>query len=319
MIHTNTNANILQSLDDVVYGHIEAKKALINLVNRSKIRHYQKFIEAVPASRLMKPSKCLLLGGSGTGKTFLVKTLSEHIKFPFLSVDATKFNHTGAVGGIKTRDLQRMIVKKAQEYVDNNPTMYFSLEGTVDQMVVFVDEFDKISSHYDGGSSGKWNESTQSHFLTMFDNYEEFAGVSWVFAGAFSGIKTKEVRQSIGFNSCSDENDNAIADITDEDVINYGLLPEIVGRMSSICSLDDLSVEDYVKIMEKCVIPDKLSELSYFGIDDTGLSKDDVYDIASKASDSGQGVRYLQRELDKRLLDLEFNYENTRYGLEEQE
>lgn len=314
MLHDKSNKEILEQLDQYVYGHEEAKKALITLVNRSKIRHYQKWGEMIHTEHLISPGKCLLMGGSGTGKTYLVQSLAEIVNFPFLVVDATKFNPTGASGGIKPEKLKRMIVKKATEYSEIRGGTYFSVDGIIDQMVVFVDEFDKLSGHYDGSSGGTWNTHTQTHFLTMFENYEELSGVSYIFAGAFSGIgDDKVVSKSIGFNNTLEISTNK--EISDEDIIKYGMLPEIVGRLTSICKLDKLTEKDYYNILVDKVIPKKMIELSYFGIEDFNISKKQLKEIAKGAVTSSQGVRYLYREVDKHFLDAEFNYEDHKYRL----
>lgn len=315
MLHNKTNREILAELDNVVYGHEHAKKSLIALVNRSKLRHYQKWGEMVDKSYLLKPGKCLLMGGSGTGKTFLVQSLAEIVDFPFLIVDATKFNPTGASGGIKSDTLKRLIVSKAKEFLDKKEDTYVSIDGVIDQMVVFVDEFDKISSHYDGSSGGTWNEHTQTHFLTMFENHEELSGVSYIFAGAFSGISDdkKADRPPIGFLECEDTPEVESTEVDDEDIINYGMLPEIVGRLTSICSLDKLTEEDYYNILIDKIIPKKMSELTYYGVDDMPITKDELEQIAKSACESSQGVRYLSREIDKYFLDIEFNYEDYDY------
>ncbi len=310
MLHDKPNKKILEELNDLVYGHEEAKKSLITLVNRSKLRHFQKWGELLPAEQLIKPSKCLLIGGSGTGKTHLVQSLAKIANFPLLIVDASAFNPTGASGGIKPETLKRMIAVKAKEYSEIRQGTYFSIEGIMDQMVVFVDEFDKISSHYDG-SSGNWNEHVQTHFLSLFENVEELSGVSWIFAGAFSGIEKQHVKsRSIGFGAV--EESKPSQEITDEDVVKYGMIPEIVGRLTSICKLDKLTEQDFYNILVEKVIPKKLMELSYFKIEELDITDEKLRTIAKAAMSSSQGVRYLYREIEKHFLDVEFNYETPK-------
>ncbi len=312
MLHDKSNKKILEELNELVYGHDLAKKSLISLVNRSKLRHYQKWGELLPNEALLKPSKCLLIGGSGTGKTHLVQTLSNIAHFPLLIVDATAFNPTGASGGIKPDKLRTLIIAKAREYAEmhGDKDTYFSIDGVIDQMVVFVDEFDKLSSHY-GSGSGSWNEHLQTHFLTLFENHSDLDGVSWIFAGAFSGIdKEKYKKKNIGFNYIS-ENDTDAEDVSDEDVVKYGMIPEIVGRLTSICRLDKLTEQDFYNILIELVVPKKVMELSYFGISDIDLTEEQLRSIAKRATESSQGVRYLYREIEKHFLDVEFNYEEN--------
>lgn len=315
MLHDKSNKKILEELDELVYGHHKAKKSLIALINRSKLRHYQRWGQLLPDDALIKPSKCLLIGGSGTGKTHLVQSLAKIVHFPLLIVDASAFNPTGASGGIKPQRLKEMIFEKAEECAMLREGTYFSLEGILDQVVVFVDEFDKISSHYDG-SAGNWNEHIQTHFLTLFENNAELAGVSWVFAGAFSGIekKTGGHGRSIGFNATHEESKPS-QEISDEDIVKYGMIPEIVGRLTAICKLDKLTENDFYNILIEKVIPKKLLELSYFNVMDIDITDNELRRIAKDAMNSSQGVRYLYREVDKHLLDVEFNYENTKFDV----
>ena len=316
MLHDISNKVILNQLDKLVHGHEQAKKNLITLINRSKLRHYQKWGQMLPEEECIKPGKCLLIGGSGTGKTHLVQSLSKIVYFPLLIVDASAFNPTGASGGIKPEKLKAMIIKKAEEYAMLREGTYFSFEGVLDQIVVFVDEFDKISSHYDGGS-GNWNEHIQTHFLTMFENNAELSGVSWVFAGAFSGIEkntTKCHGRGIGFNATHEETKSS-QEVSDQDIVKYGMIPEIVGRLTSICRLDKLTEDDFYNILIDKVIPKKLLELSYFNITDIDVTDEQLRRISKDAMSSSQGVRYLYREIDKHFLDVEFNYEDTKFNL----
>lgn len=319
MLHNKSNKKILEELDSLVYGHETAKKSLISLVNRSKMRHLQKYGSLLPDDELIKTSKCLLIGGSGTGKTYLIQCLADIADFPLLIVDGSSFNPTGASGGIKPETLKKLIINKASEYLADKGECYFSLDGVIDQMVVFVDEFDKLSSHYEG-SSGNWNLHIQTHFLSLFENNQELSGVSWVFAGAFSGMD-KDIgtgdKRSIGFGPHDIVEDTA--KVFDEDVIKYGMLPEIVGRLTSICRLDILNEEDYYSILTKTIIPRKMKELEFFGIYNSNLTEGYLREMCKSAKISSQGVRYLYRELEKYFLDAEFNYEDCRNIIPEEE
>lgn len=116
MIHGRSNLDILDELDGYVSGHYEAKKALISLVNRAKIRHHQKWIEGIHKDYLIQPHKLLLIGQSGTGKTHLVESLQDILDFPLIRIDATKMNPTGAGGGIKEEDLRRILSFNRRDY-----------------------------------------------------------------------------------------------------------------------------------------------------------------------------------------------------------
>ncbi len=308
MIHGKRNLDILAELDGFVSGHSYAKKALISLINRSKIRHHQKWIEKIHNDYLITPHKLLLIGQSGTGKTHLVEMLQEVVDFPLIRLDATKLSPTGASGGVKEEEIRKMITKKAEEYCRTRKGYYHSVEGAIDQTVVFVDEIDKLGLSFD--SSGNWNNHVQSNFLTLFDNKTEFSGVSFIFAGAFSkitGEEAKSVSTSIGFmNDDPKENSKEEMDLR---IINAGLIPELVGRLTNIVELDKFTEEDFYDILLKRVIPKKLTTLAFFNIFNIELPEEQLRTIAKQAYKSGQGLRSLQRQLDAHYIDAEFENE----------
>lgn len=313
MINSKSNAEILDQLNGLVWGHDLAKKSLINLINRSKIRHHQKYILMQRDVDLLPPGKCLLIGGSGTGKTYLIQTLQKLLKFPLLILDATQLNPTGASGGIKASDINKLIAGQASAHMKKHPELFHSVEGTVDQMVVFIDEIDKLGKSFE--SSGNWNSHVQSNFLTTLENNHENFGISYIFAGAFTGIEKeqKSKESTIGFNrseSAITPQGIAAIDNLDEAIVKYGMMPELVGRISSIIALDTLTEENYYDILINKLVPEKLtSGRDYFQFDRDSLKMDDARLMAKKAYTSGQGVRSLKRSLDLHFSELEFNYE----------
>lgn len=316
MIHNSTNLELLHELDKYVYGHTEAKKVLISLVNRSKIRYYQTWGMFIPEEFTVQALKCLLVGSSGTGKTHLVESLQKIVGFPLLKIDATTLTHTSASGGMKAGDLKKEIVKTAKKYMEQYPDTYHSLDGTVDQVVVFVDEFDKLSERYDGSSHSTWNKSTQTHYLTLFESNDIFKSVSWIFAGAFSGMKPKKeekAKKTLGFVRSEDIEEKSDEELLEQSIVKYGMIPELVGRLSAIVELDELTEDDYFKIIIENILPKKITEMSFFNIADYIPDQEALKKIAKKAAESGQGVRAVSRELDKYMRDLEFNYEDYRY------
>lgn len=308
MLHTKSNGEILKDLDKRVYGHTNAKKALISLVARSRIRHFQKWVENIDKEFLIQPHKLLLLGQSGTGKTHMLESLQDMLDFPLIRVDATKLNPTGAGGGLKEEELRKMIVKKAKDLVELRNGKYYTVEGTIDQMVVFIDEIDKLGNSFD--SSGNWNTHTQANFLTLFDNKSEFAGVSFVFAGAFTGITNdglKQTKNTIGFSKYTDE--VAACEEMDEKIVKAGLIPELVGRLTDIEKLDTFTVDDYYNVLVDRLIPVKARTLAFFNIFDMDLDEEMLQKMAKSAHKSGQGIRALQRQLDRHFAGREFDNE----------
>ena len=307
MLYNKSNHEILMELDKRVYGHTAAKKALINLVARSRVRHFQKWVEMIHEDYLVTPHKLLLLGPSGTGKTHMIESLQEIVPFPLIRLDATKLNPTGAGGGVKEEGVRKMIVDHAKRLVAEDPLKYYSVDGAIDQMVVFVDEVDKLGNSFD--SSGNWNSHTQANFLTLFDHKKEFSGVSYIFAGAFTSITNEKpkTKNNIGFSRQKDEVDEFVE--MDTKIVGAGLLPELVGRITSIEQLDNFTVEDYYNILVDRLLPKKMRELAFFGIFENDIEEDILHKMADSAKKSHQGIRALQRQLDKHFASLEFDHE----------
>ncbi len=310
MLNFKPNVEVLEDLNEYVSGHIEAKKALITMIDRSRRRNRQKHPDdgswGMEDSYLLYPSKILLIGPSGTGKTHLIESLHKVVSFPLIRVDATKMTPSGAgSGGIKELELQKMIVEEATRYWQSGYSI--TIESAIDQTVVFVDEIDKLGKPWE--SSGNWSNHVQSNFLTLFDNKTEFAGLSFVFAGAFSEITSKgESKSLIGFNNQDKVENKPIAD---DDIIKYGLIPELVGRITSIVELDKFTKEDYNNILMNRLLPKKAMDLATIGIFGNVLDKQRATEICEYAFKSGQGIRALQRELEKEFLELEFGYETN--------
>lgn len=277
-------------LDDLVYGHKQAKKVLKVLLKRSQDRYYKKCVLNEDVDDLPSTLKVLLVGPSGTGKTHLIQSLRKIHNFPLISLDATQLMPTGNSEGINIKQLKKLIDDTTQQ-VAKQP-QYHSPEGVLNQMVIFVDEFDKLGTNFD--SSGNWNKHVQANFLTMIDNKEEFSGISWVFAGAFSGIyeNKSSVKKAIGFFPEA-ENLNT-KEILDTDIIKAGIIPELLGRISLIVELDTFSEADYMKVLIERLLPNY------------SLRNAPLVDIAAKAHKSGQGIRSMTRQLEMLSINVEF-------------
>lgn len=311
MIYSKSNQRILTELNEVVFGHKEAKIALINLVNRSKMRYHQihHALTRIDDKDLVKNINCLLIGPSGTGKTHLVHSLSEICEFPLVCIDANSLAPTNASDGINAQRLIQIVKRKATEYLESDPRHehYFSKEGVLDQMVIFIDEIDKLAKAFD--SSGNWNKHVQANFLALFENNSELPNLSFIFAGAFSTMKLRgtETTKSIGFSTPKETTDKDF-DI-EQEIIKYGIIPELLGRIHSIIVLDKLREIDYRIILEDLILPSIQDELKAFNITNFNLVDEDKKALILKSMKSEMGVRMLRKEVLKLAQALEFDYE----------
>ena len=299
------NKMLFDGLSEHVIGHDYAKKVLINTVNKSRLRAVQKK-EGVPKEEWIGLNNCLLIGDSGTGKTYLVESLLKIVDIPLVKIDATMLSPTGAGGGIKNTDLEEKILKTARDF-DNR---YYSNISAIDSVIVFVDEVDKLAQHL----SSDWNEHVQANFLKTFENGNDIANVTYIFAGAFTGLEKYESskpRKSYGFVHHDGHEIEEEGDLADK-IVKYGLIPELVGRMSHIVLLDQLKAEQYRSILRTKLIPKAKKHMEIFGIENFKLPKDREDEIVERSVKSGLGVRALQSAVDRLLVEYEFN--PTSYG-----
>ncbi len=318
----SSNKQVLEELSKRVIGHDHAKKVLINLVNRSKDRYHQKWALLVE-EELTPLSNCLLIGDSGTGKTFLVESLSEVMEFPLVKIDATELNPTGASGGIKKKDLINKVIAHVKEVMEEETVMkvadpsyrskYHSFDGCLDQVVVFVDEIDKLGQQL----SSDWNAHVQANFLTLFENKGELSGITFIFAGAFTGLDKhgKVNKKPIGFDHPPEDPKAESGDLSQK-IIKFGLIPELVGRMHNICLLDELKEAEYREILLATILPRVQKSLRFLDIPKFNLSEEQIEKLISNAIKSGLGVRALETGVNKILVDIEFDPEAYKASLE---
>jgi len=304
-----TNVQLLEILDGEVFGHQAAKKALITLVARAQRNYVDEHAFGKSRKELSSPMRLLLIGESGTGKTFLVETLRNELGFPYFYVDATKLNPTGNSTGITETALRKSILAYADALVKEQGSKFKSREGVLAQLVVFVDEFDKLGNSFE--ASGKWNSHVQSNFLTLIDDKHEMSRVSWVFAGAFTDTREKRIKKHmLGFTG---EESTALAtkEITDDELLKSGIIPEMLGRITKIVELDVFAEGDYVTLITERLLPAKLAEADNMGTDGRNVEVD-INKLAKDAAGSGMGVRHAQRSLDTLFEFLEWEVDFDR-------
>lgn len=287
MLNGMKNKDLLDAIDSKVLWHSKAKKILINSINKQQIRIRQMCL----GEERIDLDVVLLVGESGTGKTFLVRELTNLCDCAVISLDATNLAPGESAGRTDSKAVEKLIRDCKSSHV-----------------IVFIDEVDKLAREYE--SSGNWNKQVQSHLLTMLNGDKEpFDRVLWILAGSFSDLREAKAidEKSFGFTTQREQKENCI---DDRDLIKYGLMPEFVGRMSHICELDYLGEKEFRQVLDNLILPDKVKDLQYFGYHDFTLSEEQKIKLCSDTIDSKQGVRYLKRRVSEMTIDLEFNYEN---------
>lgn len=308
-----SNHELLAELDKRVYGHTEAKRVLINAINRGKIRWHQEFSLGLKEEDLVGNKNVLLIGQSGNGKTFLIENICELCDVPFIRFDATQIKPSGSGDGLTIKQ----IIKEIQQHsawLANLSHGQFTATEIMKQTVVFIDEICKLALSSD--SSGNWNKNVQANLLQLIDGKTEIQGVTFLFAGAFADmLKQHKFVESkhIGFSKKPEE--EKIETQWDDEIVKAGIIPELAGRIHSVVKFDTLSKDDYLNLLDDYVLPKIYKQLQYYDCYEFFLTKDEKDSIISKALKSDQGVRMLTKEAQKIAEQYEFDFEIRRESL----
>ena len=264
--------------------------------------------------KVLEKSNIILLGPSGSGKTLLAETVAGYLEVPFVIADATTLTEAGYVG----EDVDSMLIK-----------LLAAADGDValaENGIVFIDEVDKIAT----GSTGKVNKSpstagVQQALLKLVEGStfsiepiknEELIDINtknilFIASGAFNGldkIKKKKAHPSqIGF--VADVNNKIVADAEFEDLIEYGMIPEFVGRFPIIAEVQELTNEDMLNVLST-VEGNLVTQYKHlFKCDNVGLSFDiaALRQVVTIATNKKTGARSLRSIMEKALLPHMFN------------
>ena len=309
---------IKASLDEYVVGQEHAKK----VISVAVYNHYKRVATGTMDEIEIEKSNMLMIGPTGSGKTYLVKTLARLLDVPLAIADATSLTEAGYIG-----DDIESVVSKLLAAADNDVEK-------AERGIVFIDEIDKIAKKKNTTSRDVSGESVQQGMLKLLEGAEvevpvgansknamvplatvNTRNILFICGGAFpdlDGIIKERLNKSasIGFNSDLkdkyDKDKNILSKVTVEDIRKFGMIPEFIGRLPIIYTLQGLTKEMMVKILKEpknAILKQyqKLLELDEVKLE---FTDDALEAIAEKAMERDTGARALRSIIEEFMLDI---------------
>lgn len=312
---------IIAFLDEYVVGQEHAKKNLAVQV----YQHYKRITSKDSHPDIeIKKSNVIMIGNSGTGKTLLAETLAKAIGVPFAIGDATSLTEAGYVGD----DVESLILKLLQAANMSVPA--------AESGILFIDEIDKIRRASAGSSLTRdvTGEGVQRSLLKLVEGTianvpphggrkhpeQKFINVNtrnilFIAGGAFNGltevVAKRQNRRVVGFGAevaleKTQEQDKLISQVNSEDLIEYGFMPEMVGRFPVIVGLKNLTLDDILRILTepKDALIKQYQVLVELDNCKLEFTKSALMAVAEQAIKSETGARQLRAVLEKVMLNI---------------